>query len=199
MMDASSLKLSITRELPHRDADRCSVPRSGRDLLPSVWDKSAPALARLVCALGIESGRAEDILQDVYLTAWRKCPQHVGQDELKRWVFRVAVNRCNLEHRRRSWWKKIRNGLTRFAGNSSGESDPADQAERVEEQELIRQCLETLEPRLRTVLVLRFFAEFDSQEIGKMLDLPDLTVRSQLRKARQQLARELKRAGYRDA
>jgi DNA-directed RNA polymerase specialized sigma24 family protein len=49
---------------------------------------------------------------------------------------------------------------------------------------------------VRTILVLRYFAEFDSKEIAKILEMPDSTVRSHLRAGRQQLALELKRAGY---
>jgi RNA polymerase sigma factor (sigma-70 family) len=58
--------------------------------------------------------------------------------------------------------------------------------------------LDGLEPALRSVLVLRYFAELDSKEIGNILGLPDSTVRSRLRAARRKLAWELKRAGYRD-
>ena len=57
-------------------------------------------------------------------------------------------------------------------------------------------ALGRLDLPMRTILVLRYFAEFDSKEIAKILDMPDSTVRSHLRTGRQQLALELKRAGY---
>jgi DNA-directed RNA polymerase specialized sigma24 family protein len=57
--------------------------------------------------------------------------------------------------------------------------------------------LDRLEPPLRTALVLRYFLEMDSGQIGAILEEPASTVRSRLRAARQRLASELKRAGYR--
>jgi RNA polymerase sigma-70 factor (ECF subfamily) len=73
---------------------------------------------------------------------------------------------------------------------------PAAIASREEEESLVRTALERLDPRDRAILTLRYFAEFDSKEIGHILKMPDATVRSRLRVARQQLADELKRLGY---
>jgi DNA-directed RNA polymerase specialized sigma24 family protein len=50
---------------------------------------------------------------------------------------------------------------------------------------------------MRSILVLRYFTGLDSREIGRILEMPDSTVRSRLRAARQRLALELRRAGYR--
>ena len=72
----------------------------------------------------------------------------------------------------------------------------AESAAETEQQALVRKALTRMKPDLRSVLVLRYFAELDSKEIGKMLELPDATVRSRLRAARRELAEELKRAGY---
>ena len=82
-------------------SDRCGVPKADRKLLESVWDEAAPApaLARVACAIGLDAERTDDVLQDVYLTAWKKCPHSVDRGELRRWLFRVTINRCHLEHR----------------------------------------------------------------------------------------------------
>ena len=55
----------------------------------------------------------------------------------------------------------------------------------------VEAALSQLEPVLREVVVLRYFSDFDSREIGDMLGIPDSTVRSHLRSARQQLAYDL--------
>ena len=61
---------------------------------------------------------------------------------------------------------------------------------------MVRQRLTCLDPQLRTVLVLRYFAQMDSQKIGNLLDLPASTVRGNLRKARLELAQQLQQVGY---
>jgi RNA polymerase sigma-70 factor (ECF subfamily) len=174
------------------------VPKSADDLLRSVWQETAAELSRLACALGIAPGRAEDVLQEVYLVALGKPPPATDPEELRRWLFRVTINRCHLEHRRRNRWQRVLRGLTRLGKRAGGGDDPAEIASSRDERAMVRRALDRLEPRLRTVLVLRYFAELDSREIGKILQMPDSTVRTHLRTARGQLALELKRAGYRD-
>lgn len=176
---------------------RSSVDATPRDVLRSVWEEVGPELARLVAALGIAPGRAEDVLQDVYLAAWHKPPPQVGPDHLRRWLFRVAINRCHLEHRKTARWRGVLRGLGRLWWGRTDEAEAERAVSREEDKGLVRAALGRLEPLVRSILVLRYFAEIDSREIGRMLDLPDSTVRGHLRAARQQLAVELKRGGYR--
>jgi RNA polymerase sigma-70 factor (ECF subfamily) len=172
------------------------VRESAQELLQSVWDELAGDLSRLVCALGIDPGRAQDVLQDVHVAAWQKCPAEADQADLRHWLLRVTVNRCNLEHRRRARWRTALDGLVRLWSRSEDAGDPAELVSQGEERQLVRRALERLAPELRSVLVLRYFAGFDSKEIGRILELPDATVRSRLRAARKRLAMELKRSGY---
>jgi RNA polymerase sigma-70 factor (ECF subfamily) len=182
-------------------SDCRAVARPTDDRLQAVWQQTSTELARLVCAMGIAPTRAEDLLQDVYLTAWRKHPATDRHDELKRWLFRVTVNRCNLEHRRHTRWRRVLANLARAVQHGgrrrAGCGDAAEAACRNEQRQVVRGALDRLDPPLRSVLVLRYFAEFDSKEIGRILELPDSTVRSRLRAARKKLAQALKDAGYR--
>ena len=181
-------------ERPGTDGHR--VQESADIVLQSVWDATVQELSRLAGALGIDPARAEDLLQDVYLTAWQKRPEGIDRVELRRWLFRDTKNRCHLEHRRRTSWHNVWRGIARF-WTTTGHDTPETTAVETEEQALVRTALDQMEPRQRSILVLRYFAEFDSKEIGKILELPDSTVRSHLRTARQQLAKELEQAGYR--
>jgi RNA polymerase sigma factor (sigma-70 family) len=70
-------------------------------------------------------------------------------------------------------------------------------AQAEEDHELVHRALTRLGPEVRSLLVLRYFMDFDASEIGRIMGLPGSTVRGQLREARKQLAWELKRAGYR--
>jgi RNA polymerase sigma factor (sigma-70 family) len=181
-----------------RTAGRSTVEESPRDLLRSVWDEAAPELARVAAALGVPASRAEDVLQDVYVAASEKPPGGLDAAELRRWLFRVAINRCHLEHRRRARWLGALRGLTRLLGRRSEEKDATKVASEKEEAALVRRALEQLKPQMRSILVLRYFTGLDSGEIGRILQLPDSTARSHLRAAREKLALELRRAGYRD-
>jgi len=178
-----------------------SLPKVRRELLRAVWEDAAPELSRLIRAMGVVSHRYDDVLQDVYLTAWRKQPAELSRADLRRWLMKVTANQCHLEHRRRTRWHNVLATFGRLMGHNqndlhhgNGQADRT--AGQLEQKELVRQALDRLDPPLRSVLVLRYFAELDSKEIGRTLDLSDSTVRSRLRVARAQLASQLKRAGY---
>ena len=120
-----------------RTAGRSTVEESPRDLLRSVWDEAAPELARVAAALGVPASRAEDVLQDVYLAASEKSPGGLDAAELRRWLFRVAVNRCHLEHRRQTRWLGALRSLTRLLGRRSEEKDAIKVACEKEEAALV--------------------------------------------------------------
>jgi RNA polymerase sigma-70 factor (ECF subfamily) len=183
----------------HLQSGRGAVRESDREWLRSVWEELAPELARLASAMGMDPSRAEDVLQDVYLAAWQHAPRETDRIGLGRWLYRVTVNRCNLEHRRRTRRRRVLGRLARLAARSRPSDEATDAAARQEAREVVRRALGRLEPGLRAVLVLRYFAELDSKEIGHILGLPGSTVRSRLRTARRKLAWELKRTGYADA
>ena len=45
---------------------------------------------------------AEDVLQDVYLTAYQKFPQLKNKDSFKPWIISIARNKCNDYFRRKA-------------------------------------------------------------------------------------------------
>jgi RNA polymerase sigma-70 factor, ECF subfamily len=181
---------------------KCSrdVHNSPTDTLSTVWPEAALELARLLRAMGTPTAKVDDLLQDVYLSAWQKQPAGLAPGDLRRWLFRVALNRCNLEHRVQGRWRRLwrrRADQAEPGGNHSASRSAAlDAACRQEDKQLVRRALGRIKPQVRTILVLRYFAEFDSKEIAQILEIPDSTVRSHLRAGRQQLASKLKRAGY---
>jgi RNA polymerase sigma factor (sigma-70 family) len=167
-------------------------------LLHAVWEEASPELAQVVRALGVDPVRSEDVLQDVYVAALEKRPAGLDADALRRWLFRVTVNRCRLVHRRRSRLRDVLRRVGRLAHRGNHAPAAAEVAAGREERELVRSALERLDPELREALVLRYFSGFDSKQIGEILEMPDSTVRSRLRTARRRLAAELRSAGYVD-
>jgi RNA polymerase sigma-70 factor (ECF subfamily) len=112
--------------------------------------------------------------------------------DLRRWLLRVTANRCRLEHRRRGRWFQALKGLA--AGRRANARHAAAADERAQREELTAQveaALGQLSTVEREAVVLRYFCDFDSSEIGELLSLPAATVRSHLLKGRRRLARSL--------
>ncbi len=113
-------ELTVAVAHGREEANRCGVTESPRELLESVWNDTASELSRLASAMGLPVERVQDVLQDVYLVGLQKCPRVVGRDELRRWLFRVTVNRCNLEHRRGHRWQAVLYLATAYENSPAG-------------------------------------------------------------------------------
>lgn len=195
-MNAQGLTLPRVGTSRERDVERDGVHDSARERVREAWPAMAAELARTVLALGIPAASVDDVLQDVYVAAWRQAPGGLDDESLRRWLFRVAINRCHLEHRRTTRWRAAVRGVFHRGSDTNHAPDAASHATEAEDRRLVRAAIGRLKPAWRTCLVLRYYAEFDSKQIAAVLDLPDSTVRSHLRLARLRLADELKRAGY---
>ena len=165
-----------------RDAGRAAFSASYVGVLPK--------LRRIAAGMGFAPPDADDILQDVYIEALRGPGEHQGDAATASWLCRVTVNRCLLEYRRRA---RFQRAAAEFGSRRSPDAAPATLSRPIvaEEVEHVRKALLELDGEHAAVLTLRYFCEFDSREIGEMLQAPAATVRSRLRAARLLLAREL--------
>ena len=66
------------------------------DTLLTAWQEAEPKLRRLVAAMGVGRGDVDDLLQNVYLAARQAESLPMDHEACRRWLFRVAINRCHL-------------------------------------------------------------------------------------------------------
>ncbi|WP_344211269.1 RNA polymerase subunit sigma-70 [Kribbella sancticallisti] len=146
---------------------------------------------------------AEDLVQEVYLRAWRGWGTFEGRASVRTWLYRIATNAClsALQHRDRRY---LPSGLgapgedphapLEFAapGTRWIQPIPADPADIVAERDNLRLALivslQHLPPQQRAVLVLREVLAFSASEVAEMLQLSVPAVKSSLQRARAKLA-----------
>ncbi|MBN1269467.1 MAG: sigma-70 family RNA polymerase sigma factor [Kiritimatiellae bacterium] len=142
---------------------------------------------------------AEDVVQDVFLKAYRSLPRFKGQSSFYTWVYRIAINRTINFRKKRT----RRAALSLDDADEGIERDPAyvELSSRVspvrevsigELQERLNKALLTLSEKHRTVVVLHDIQGVPHEEIAKMVGCSAGTVRSRLFYARQKLQVELK-------
>lgn len=163
-----------------------------RTLVESIWSELAPELRRLSASLGVAPDKLDDVLQDVFVAAWKEERCFSTKDDLRRWLIRVAVNRSNQEHRKQNRWQTawravIQLNLSLLLGGADSRHDRA-----TESRKQIENALNDLPDVQRNVMVLRYYSNYSSQEIGVILEMPSATVRSHLRKGRKTLAHRLR-------
>lgn len=145
------------------------------------------ALLRFLVRLAGDRDRAEDALQETYLTLVRSPPRHEGN--LRAWLYRVATNVVLDDYR--ALRRLVRGGKT--VQDVAGESDPATDAEEREARRLMRRAMDRLRSRERAILLLR--AEgFTHREIAQKLGTTTSSVGTMLSRALRKLraTRELR-------
>lgn len=153
-------------------------------------------LRRIAVGMGLSRLDVDDVLQDVYLAALKQPEKYRKPEDLRGWLVRVTVNLCTLEYRRRKRFRqKAKEILKRRLGNKKAAENPAQQAIRQEELEAVQLTLRHLDETLLAPLVLKYFCDLNSNEIGETLQLNSSTVRSRLRDGRIKLAQKLRIKG----
>ncbi|UCG46297.1 MAG: sigma-70 family RNA polymerase sigma factor [Phycisphaerales bacterium] len=180
-------KADIGEELERTVCDRSS-PGSSLKIMQSELGR----LKRIAAGMGLRGADAEDVVQDVSIQALKHLAKCRTRQGAVRWLIKVTVNRCLSEHRRRRTFRKHARDILRQ--RSLAVANPSGAEQKVagaEELEIVRQALRQLDARLLAPLVLTYFCDLGSQEVGRVLDMKASTVRSRLREGRMILARRL--------
>ena len=142
--------------------------------------------ARLLFARAyLETGntaRAEDLVQETFLLAWRSVRQIKEAGSFRGWLMsilhRVVVDAARREGRKkRSGVRADRDEMDRVADGGGG---PEAEAQRREERERVLAELRSLPEEYRQVLMLRYLAGADYEEIGRQLAISNGSLRGLL-------------------
>lgn len=173
-------------------------PRDGGTAtLIDVLTRQSKRLNRLAVGLGMTAAEAEDVVQDVSVQALKYKHLDLTDREATAWLVRTTANRCKLEHRKHKRRQRFDRALMREILPALNESRPAGtDAIQSEHVELLNETLGELREELLVPLVLRYFCDMTSSEVGHTLNLKPSAVRSRLQEARLSLARTLIKRGF---
>ncbi len=137
-----------------------------------------PTLVRFAAALTADHGLAEEIVQEVLITAYGRWSRIAALDQPEAYVRRMITNEF-LTWRRR--WARVtpHADVGAVATGVARRVDTApDHAEAHVQRDAVRAELARLPRRQRAVLVLRYYERLTDPEIAAVLDCPSGTVRS---------------------
>ncbi len=141
-------------------------------------ERFAEARPRLVAICrGLVGDDAEDAVHDTYLRARSRLGQLREPASLEAWLTAVAVRECYARHRRR---RRLAEIIGAMRPSSPAASDPG-----------LRELVEALPFRDRTVVVLHYGHGLPLEEIARLLGEKPTTIRSVLFRARARLRADL--------
>jgi len=157
------------------DRDLVERARSGdqeafADLVHQVSDPLFGVARRILRDPGI----AEDVLQNVLVTIWRKLPHLRDVDRFDGWAFRILVNACYAAAPRNSRWTATVRALP------VDRKDPADDLQAISDRDELERAFRMLPLDQRAVFVLHHHVGLPLVAVAETLGIPDGTARSRL-------------------
>jgi RNA polymerase sigma-70 factor (ECF subfamily) len=155
-----------------------------------LYSRYAPLIFHMA-AQTLGTGAADDIVQDVFVTVWRKADTFdATRGAVRPWLLQIAHYRILNELRRRSRHPQVDpdddNGeLLESVPDTNAE--PFDVAWLTYRREALRAAVEKLPTPQRQALSLAFFEDLTHDQVASLLELPLGTVKTRIRTALQTL------------
>ncbi len=145
---------------------------------------------------------AEDMVQEVFIRAYKFLDRFRGQARLGTWLYRVTLNACRDHQRKRRFIELQQSlGLVKEPESQWVEERADANPERAAASTRLRgdlyRALDRLSPSERSVFVLRQFNDLSIRETAEATGRAEGTVKALLFRALRKLQKEL--AGYRRA
>jgi RNA polymerase sigma-70 factor (ECF subfamily) len=138
----------------------------------------AAGLLRYAIHLVGEKAKAEDLVQETLLSAWRNFHQFERGTNCKAWLFQILKHLFYRQSHR-----SARAAETAISAQEPTLSTP----ERISVNQEIRQAFARLTPEHQEVLQLAVIEGFGIREVAEILQVPQGTVMSRLSRARTSL------------
>lgn len=140
---------------------------------------------------------AQDITQEVLMRAVRFVDGFQQQSSLQTWLYRITINQCRSEFRRRR--------IKSFFGIGSNEDEidvaaatplPSQLAEERDFDEYMQKALAKLPPKQRETFCLRFYDELSYEQISAMTGTSQGALKANYHWAVKKIAEQLKNTEY---
>ena len=174
--------------------------------LETLMERHGARIYRVAFGITRSCSEAEEIVQDVFLTLFRKIDMFEGRAALGTWLHRVATNAALIKRRgkRVELERSLEDCLPTFRDDGHREGDramlvadwsrtPESALLSGEAREILEQAIERLPEHYRALLVLRDVEELSNEEVADILAESVSSVKSRLHRGRMALRETLTR------
>lgn len=171
--------------------------------IPKLIELHGPKILSLAYRLCGNKSDAEDMVQDVFLQAFRKWHTFKGDANPGTWLYAIAARSCKARLQRKGGidkrmpavsqlmpWNETRNvdfegassgGVNGWRGDSTG---PLAEAIEHESARAVHDAILTLPEHFRVPLVLKEMLELSIEDVAKALNIKPETVKTRVHRAR---------------
>ncbi|CAM3083568.1 RNA polymerase sigma factor SigW [Paenibacillus lupini] len=140
---------------------------------------------------------AEDVVQETFLRVYKNLERYDESLKFSTWIYRIATNLCidRLRKRKPSYSLDAEStdheGLDGYSMIPSDNRTPESELLLTETQRIIHESIDSLPPKYKTIMMLRYIQEMSLQEISDVLDMPVTTIKTRVHRGREFLRKKL--------
>jgi RNA polymerase sigma-70 factor (ECF subfamily) len=155
-----------------------------------LYDRYCEAMFRTAYNFVKQEDVAQDIMQESFISAYKNMDSFNGESSFGSWLKRIVINR-SLD-----WLKKKKIEMVRIAGEDIAvEEDQEDWSVAQNTKiDLIYECIDLLPVKYKNVLKLFLLEGYDHKEISQILQITEVSSRSQLLRGKKKLKELIKSA-----
>ena len=172
-------------------------PSAQSEKLIRLLDHYSPALWRLVNSYETESGRREDLYQDIALGLWQAIPRFRGEASERTWLYRIAHNIAisTLDSRRRRERREL--PMTDPVERASTAENPSQALVAEERRQAMQAAIREL-PAIDKQIILLHLEGLSYQEIEQVSGLSESAIASRLSRIRDRLTELIRKKEIRN-
>jgi RNA polymerase sigma-70 factor (ECF subfamily) len=140
---------------------------------------------------------AEDVVQETFLRVYTNLERYDENQKFSTWIYRIATNLCIDRLRKRKPSYSIDAELNDSEGTdwhallASDDASPETELILSETQAHIREAIQSLPEKYKSVVVLRYLHDMSLQEISDILEMPVTTIKTRVHRGREFLRKKL--------
>jgi RNA polymerase sigma-70 factor (ECF subfamily) len=136
-----------------------------------------------------DEDQAKDVVQETLVTIWQKLKKIKSAEGYKTWIYRIVVNKCYDQLRKRKRHPEFIADEQTWALISNRISvDPSSDLENSETAQIIHLLTNKLSPKQKTVFVLSDLEELSGDEISEITGMSKSLVKANLHYARKNIS-----------
>jgi len=167
-----------------RIAKASSLPLGREDSFTALYRDHHAAVRSILFRFKVRD--LEDLLQEVFLKAYRKQDMFRAEASPRSWLIRIAINVAK-DHLKHSHTKRETALLEPEQVAGSEAKGPL--------ADIIEACMDQLHVQHREILILCVIEGYSMKEAATILEIPEGTIKSRLSSARQDMMKRLKAEG----
>ena len=151
------------------------------EILNRLVEQYQTPLRRMCFIMLRDEELAKDAVQETFLKVYKNIDVFRGECSEKTWLMRIAMNTCQ-DMRRSAWYRYVDRRIAVDALPQTATVEPPEESAVELTMEIMR-----LPRKFREIILLYFYQQMTTREIAEILRIPQSTVATRLKKAREKL------------